>query len=119
MAQTWCFNIASLKFSQKQNIDLSKMDPIQSSFMGPYMVVTVSPEPLPSARILIFWLGWDISFFKRYFGLLCHYLIGQLKSWAGNEGKREEMTCSKGPQGGIEPAAAAARTQPLYMGRLL
>ncbi len=29
------------------------------------------------------------------------------------------MICSKGPKGGIEPVAAAARTQPLYMGHLL
>lgn len=29
------------------------------------------------------------------------------------------MTCSKGPQIGIKPWAAAARTQPLYMGHML
>ncbi len=29
------------------------------------------------------------------------------------------MTCSKGPQGGIERRAAAVKTQLLYMGRLL
>ncbi len=29
------------------------------------------------------------------------------------------MTCSKGPQGGIKPVAAALRTQPLFMWRAL
>ncbi len=33
--------------------------------------------------------------------------------------EREGITCSKGPQGGIEPGNLAARTQPLYMGRPL
>ena len=33
--------------------------------------------------------------------------------------EREGMTCCKGPRGGIEPLAAAARSQPLYMGCLL
>ncbi len=35
----------------------------------------------------------------------------------GNE--RERRTRSKGPQGGIKPTTAAARTQPLYMERPL
>ncbi len=34
-------------------------------------------------------------------------------------GERGGMTRSKGPQGGIKPMATAARTKPLYMGRLL
>ncbi len=29
------------------------------------------------------------------------------------------MTCSRGPQGGIKPGAAAATTQPLFMGALV
>ena len=32
------------------------------------------------------------------------------------KGEREGTTCSKGPQVGIEHAAAAARTEPQYMG---
>ncbi len=46
-------------------------------------------------------------------------MIGQLKDWTGNGGDREGMTCSTGPQGGIEPTVGAARTQPLYMRRPL
>ncbi len=45
-------------------------------------------------------------------------MIGQLKNGQETE-ERERMTCSKGPQGGIEPVATAARTRPLCMGRLL
>lgn len=36
-----------------------------------------------------------------------------------DEREREGMTCSKEPQVGLDTWAAAARTQPLYMGRLL
>ncbi len=44
-----------------------------------------------------------------------------LDSWRiGQEmGEREEMKSTKGPQGGIEPVAAAVRTKVLYMGRPL
>ncbi len=59
-------------------------------------------------------------FFKDIFGgFLSLYLIGQLKSQTRSEGKRDGRTCSKGPQGGIEPMATATRSQPLYMGCLL
>ncbi len=30
--------------------------------------------------------------------------------WTGNGGDREGMTCSKEPQGGIEPEVTAAKT---------
>ncbi len=43
-------------------------------------------------------------------GILWLNVIEQLKNG-------QEMTRSKGPQGGIEPEVAAARAQPLYMGR--
>ncbi len=47
-------------------------------------------------------------------------LMGQLKEdWIGNGDEIEGMTSSKGPQGGIEPRFAAARTQPLCIGRPL
>ncbi len=49
---------------------------------------------------------------------MCLYLTGQLKDWAGNGGERGNDMQHR-PQGGIEPAATAARTQPLNMGRLL
>ncbi len=42
-------------------------------------------------------------------------VTGQLKNLTGNGGEIEGMTCSKEPQGGIEPEATAVRTQPLYM----
>ncbi len=44
-------------------------------------------------------------------------LTGQLRNWTGNGGEKEEMTCSKGPQGGIESGPSAGRTLPLYMWR--
>ncbi len=47
------------------------------------------------------------------------FSVGQLKDWRGNGEVREGITCSKGPQGGIKPGEAVARTQPLYMGHQL
>ena len=35
------------------------------------------------------------------------------------KGERRGITCSKGPQVGIEPVATVAKTEPLYMGHML
>ncbi len=41
------------------------------------------------------------------------------KNWTGNREEREGITCRKGPQGGIEPAAARTRPLPTELpGRL-
>ncbi len=55
------------------------------------------------------------SFFYIFFGLFVPLLILQLEDWTENGGESEGKTGSKGPQGGIEPTAAAVRTQPLHM----
>ena len=38
-------------------------------------------------------------------------MVGQLKIWQEREGK----TCTKGPQGGVKPTAAAEDSQTQYM----
>ncbi len=48
-------------------------------------------------------------------GTVCLLLIGQLQDLTEYRREREGMTCNKGPQVGMKPRAAAARTQPLWM----
>ncbi len=50
---------------------------------------------------------------RSFLAFRAFILMGQLKDWTGNGEEKEGMTSSKGPQGGIEPSARAARTQPL------
>ncbi len=45
-------------------------------------------------------------------------LIRQLKDWIGN-GRERGNDMQQRLQDGVKPVAAAARTQPLYLGRLL
>ncbi len=53
---------------------------------------------------------------SHIFELFGPSLIGQLKDWTQNGRERERKTCSKGPQGGIEPGATASRTKNLCVG---
>ncbi len=70
-------------------------------------MVTPSEVSIDAATAQLSWFGHK----HRIFGLLS---IGQLKDWTGNDGEREDMSCSGEPQGGIKPVVAAERTQPTW-----
>ncbi len=60
----------------------------------------------------LFFMCWH--WISILYHLICKFWY---QTWYTKKGIRTslEMTCSKGPRGGIEPGATAARTQPLYM----
>ncbi len=58
----------------------------------------------------LFSFSWDILDFRAF------TFDTTAEVWTEKWGETKEKTCSKGPKGGIEPGAAAVRTQPLYMG---
>ncbi len=58
--------------------------------------------------------------FTKSFFAFCAFIKRPAEGWDRKWGRERgnDMMCSKGPQGGIEPEVAAARTQPLYIGCL-
>jgi len=73
-----------------------------------YPPCVVSPETVTFLTYAFLIL---ILFSKICFWAFWPLMTGQSEVWQGREG----MTCSKGPWAGIELAAAAAKTLPLYM----
>ncbi len=58
-----------------------------------------------------------IHFGGNFLGFCTVILNSTARECTGNGGESEGMTCNKGPQGGVEQGAPAARTQPLHKGR--
>ena len=54
-----------------------------------------------------------------FFGLLSALFIEQLEIDRKQDEREGEWRRAKGPRPGLEPRAAATRTNPLHMGRLL